>query len=491
MKQSILTVLALTLIMTPLVQAGVEPSPFNDFIPETKKLYSFNNQLLRIGARLDRKLNRYISNQTAPRGQIGLVYSILNMDKKLVKIDKKQTAVVTDILSFCDPVLGCRKDDSQSVADALLAIGASADAIIESNQYILNTFPDDAIPQEIISAVSQILQTAQQVSDNARIYCGMLSFPQITTYCHGEFNRIIIESRENSVAYKVVFAILDPILYPATGTRNGDTLTLNASIQGFDLTYQFTFLNNDQNIIGQIYADAGGQIFILNEWGVKGPCPTVDIESDGVPQFIGNDFVDLYQIDNISLFRSAAGHDYSDGFETCRSMKHYFSPELKINGTVKIFSPVDGTVVNLYTEEENFIDDGRTNQRIVIQPDNQPALLIILFHVDLFDPLPIAGTHLSAGQHIGYARMINNENHASHNFDIALDANTDAGIRFVSYFDAMTYTLYSNYTAWDSGQALWNGFIISEDERDANPLTCDNGAFTSYGSLPSWYYDLP
>lgn len=487
MKRSMLIVFALTLVVYPLAQAGVEPSPFK---PKVNRLYAIDHQLQNIGKRVDHKLNRLLDDNLPSPALNGVVNSILVINKKLVNIDKMQTLIVNKVLASCDPLVGCTTDDGQTVADALQAMRVSGDAIIASIQSFLNTFPGDSIHQEIITAVTQVLQTAQQVADNARIYSGMFSFPDITTYCHGEFNRIIIETHEYSISYKVVFPILDSNPYPATGSRNGDNLTLNATIQGFDLSYQFTFLNNDQNIEGQILAEEGGHIFILNEWGVRGSCPTVDIESDGIPQFIDYDFVDLTQIENISLFRSAAGHDYSDGFETCRSMKHYFAPELKINDTVFIYSPVDGTVVSLFTEEENFIDDGRTNQRVVIQPDDQPAILIILFHVDLLDPPVIAGTNVSTGQLIGYARMIRNGGPPSHNFDVALDASTDDGIRFISYFDAMTDPLYSNYTTWGSGPALWNGFIISEPERDADPLDCNDGAFISFGSLPSWYYSL-
>ena len=318
--------------------------------------------------------------------------------------------------------------------------------------------------------------------------------PDTTTYCHGEFNRIIIESREDTETYEVVFAILSPNPQPATGARSGNTLRLNATIQGFDLTYTFTFRDNDQNIEGRIHLVEGGQSYIFNEWGVRGPCPTVDVESDGVPHFISSDFVDLAnQIQDISLFRSAAGHNFSDGFESCRSMKHYFSPPpvQRANNTVSIFSPVAGRIVHLETEEENFIDDGVTNQKVIIQPDDQPAFLIILFHVDLLGPTLVVGTHLSAGQHIGYGRLVRNGGSPSHDFDIVLDANTDEGIRYISYINAMTDSLFNGYAVWGGGTALRDDFIISRAARDADPLTCSGDTFTSFGSLPSWYYNLP
>ena len=496
MKLSTVTAGSLTLILllATLVMAGIEPSPFNDFIPETRKLYAINHQLINIGRRVDQKLVYPSENQTPSSHHNGAAKAILAIDKKLVKLDKRQTVVVTEVLTACDPMLSCPADDTQPVADALLGVKASADSIATNIRNFLDTLLDENIPKKVINALSQVQQTAQQITDSANLYYEMIAAPPTTTYCHGEFNRLIIESGEGTETYKIVFAILDPAPQPADGKRIGNTLTLNATIQGFDLSYAFIFRDNYQQIDGQILIEKDSQSYIWNEWGVVGTCPTVDIESNGVPQFINSDFVDLNQIENISLFRSAAGHDYSDGFETCRSMKHYFSPPLaeRINDTVSIFSPVAGRIVHLDTEEENFIDDGVTNQKVIIQPYDQPALLIILFHVDLLDPTIVVGTHLSAGQHIGFGRLIRNGSQLpSHDFDIALNANTHDGIRYISYFDAMTDSLFNDYAVWGSKLSLWDSFTISEAERDADPLTCIDETFTSNGSLPSWYYDLP
>ena len=55
-----------------------------------------------------------------------------------------------------------------------------------------------------------------------------------------------------------------------------------------------------------------------------------------VPVFVDHDVTDLSKLTEISLFRSSAGHDYSDGCEPCRSMKHYLSPFVaeRVNGNV-------------------------------------------------------------------------------------------------------------------------------------------------------------
>jgi len=46
--------------------------------------------------------------------------------------------------------------------------------------------------------------------------------------------------------------------------------------------------------------------------------------STALPQFITASHIDISDVASVSRFRSAAGHDFSDSFETCCSMKHYF-----------------------------------------------------------------------------------------------------------------------------------------------------------------------
>src|SRR5690349_9084225 len=72
---------------------------------------------------------------------------------------------------------------------------------------------------------------------------------------------------------------------------------------------------------------------------------TFDLDPSLAPKFVRFNYIDPDSIEQISLFRSGIGHDYSDDFESCRSMKHYFMPKVQTWANVKIFSPVDGTVV--------------------------------------------------------------------------------------------------------------------------------------------------
>jgi hypothetical protein len=314
------------------------------------------------------------------------------------------------------------------------------------------------------------------------------------TYCHGEFNKLIIDSTGGVETYSLIIGILGSSPFNATGSRVGENITLNGNISGYDFAYDFTFSNNANNVSGQINISDGVNSFLWNEYGTKGDCPTIDIASSGVPQFINTDFVDLANdIEDISLFRSAAGHDYSDSFESCRSMKHYFAPPLpkRVNNMVPVYSPINGQIVNLMTEEDNFTDDGVTNQKVLIKSSDYPELIITIFHIDLSDPSLAVGANLVAGQQIGFARMVSAAYGTAHDFDIAIHASTPNGIKYVSYFDTMTDSLFSDYINWGGGGITRSAFIISQAERDADPLTCSGETFTSFGNLQNWYYNLP
>ncbi len=76
-----------------------------------------------------------------------------------------------------------------------------------------------------------------------------------------------------------------------------------------------------------------------------------DPDSLGVAQFIAHDYIDPSLIARISRFRSGIGNDYSDGIESCRSMKHYFQPQSSLNwATIPIQAPVTGRIVALQQE---------------------------------------------------------------------------------------------------------------------------------------------
>jgi hypothetical protein len=200
------------------------------------------------------------------------------------------------------------------------------------------------------------------------------------------------------------------------------------------------------------------------------------------PKFIQADFIDLSKIYSISKFRSGIGHDFSGNGETCRSMKHYFSPQFDPNDVtggkdangippkpdgktdIDIFSPVDGTVVSV-SEERTPI-----GKQITIVPDSAKAYSVRLFHVwpsiELKGGiLGVGGTHLTAGQKIGVIG-------AKQATDIAIQA---GGISmreaFMSYFDVMPDSVFAAYQK--RGAKTRDDFIFTKEYRDAHPYGCN------------------
>ena len=194
--------------------------------------------------------------------------------------------------------------------------------------------------------------------------------------------------------------------------------------------------------------------------------------SNGIPRFVSTDYIELDKITAISRFRSGYGHDYSDDFESCRSMKHYYQPLGSVTwSNVLIRSPVAGTVVGLNEEW--------AGTQIMIKSTAYPAFYFILFHVSLSPPL-LEGDSVLEGQllgtHIGDQTMS----------DIAVSVRTLEGERLVSYFDVMTDSLFTNYM--DRGASSRSDFIITQEERDADPLICDWETFIYSGMIPNWVY---
>lgn len=200
--------------------------------------------------------------------------------------------------------------------------------------------------------------------------------------------------------------------------------------------------------------------------------PTYDVDALGVPVFAANHYIDLGPIRQISRFRSAVGHDAHDDFEACRSMKHYFQPMPSVDwGTVAIFAPVAGTVTTTRQEALGL--------QVEIQSSAQPAFTFIIFHLNPSLSLTV-GTSLSAGQrlgnHIGSQTMS----------DIAVAVATPRGRKAVSWFQVMTDGVFQAYAA--RGVTSRASAIITQAERDADPLTCNGETFTSAGSgaIPDW-----
>lgn len=177
-----------------------------------------------------------------------------------------------------------------------------------------------------------------------------------------------------------------------------------------------------------------------------------------LPQFVTHQYIDLDRIAAVSRFRSGVGHDASDSFETCRSMKHYFNVEAdsSAGADVALYAPFDGQVVLQFGDNPG--------QQIWLRPDRYPQYVAIIFHGQLNPGLKI-GSRLQAGEHIG----IHVEHPAS---DIQIAKYGIFRHRFVSYFDVMTDEVFEEYRVRNPELVGRQQFVFTKAERDARPLSC-------------------
>jgi hypothetical protein len=219
-----------------------------------------------------------------------------------------------------------------------------------------------------------------------------------------------------------------------------------------------------------IRAEAGGQ---NAQTIIYSGSSTYDFDAQGVPKNMLNaNYIDLSKIERISRFRSAIGHSFTDGSETCRSMKHYYLPKLSVDWTeVDIYAPAAGTILRLRV-------DGSIGLQVTLRPVNLPAFDVLIFHVNV-DSEIVVGKWVEAGEHIG--------RHASKSTmsDISVGIGPRDGGKLISYFDVMTDEVFEEYRM--RGVSSRDAAIITKEERDADPVPCvDEQQFTEQGNIPNW-----
>lgn len=223
-------------------------------------------------------------------------------------------------------------------------------------------------------------------------------------------------------------------------------------------------------------ADIHASAFFLRLTSSTNPLPggeTYDVNSNGIPRFAGADYIELAKIERISRFRSGEGHDYSDDFESCRSMKHYFQPSNTVDwASIQIRSPVAGTVYRL--SPEGLAGSGT---QVRIKSRDFPAFYFILFHVQ-------TNGVTSVGDAVGAGQLLGTHIGTQTTSDIAVGVNTPTGWKLLSYFDVMTDALFGTYQA--RGINSRTNAIISKEARDGDPLICNGETFAGPGNLPNW-----
>jgi len=304
--------------------------------------------------------------------------------------------------------------------------------------------------------------------DSVTDYSGMY----YTTIGHSPRWTMVINQSGNDVTFTIEG---EGKTVEGTGTVSGNTMTLTAEIAS-TVTILATFSSDEQNFFGT-YNITGDNPIQGSITGTKSTWATYDVNANGIPEFITEDVIELVKIQQVSKFRSGEGHDYSDDFESCRSMKHYFYPKDGVDkATVKIFSPVNGAVIGTTEEWDG---PGLWKGTVVgIKPKDYEAFHLAIFHINLNNPLNVGDT-VTAGQELGKSQKISGTVS-----DFAVGVHTPNGYKLLSYFDVMTNSLFQDYL--ERGVVSRDEAIISKEKRDADPLTCDGEEFVDRGNLENW-----
>lgn len=194
--------------------------------------------------------------------------------------------------------------------------------------------------------------------------------------------------------------------------------------------------------------------------------PSFDTSREALPHFASSNYIELGDIDKVSVFRSGIGHDYSDGFETCRSMKHYFQPYFQ-GLTIPLYSPAAGRIVSIQQEQTYGL-------QVWIQSSDYPSIFFGIFHVDS-DSIWI-GQKLAAGEPLG--THFGDQTSS----DIAVRLKDPQAWRLVSFFDVISDEVFGEFM--DRGVSSREEMILAASMRDAWPLTCNGESFVSADPLP-------
>jgi hypothetical protein len=260
--------------------------------------------------------------------------------------------------------------------------------------------------------------------------------------------------------------------FTGTGTLDGRSVSLRTGEDPPNLTFLLDFAAGLTSFTGTYAYTNTEQSTNGTITGSSSPWTTYDVATSGLPVLIEADYINLGSIEWVSLFRSSSGHDFSDDFEVCRSMKHYFNPISTVDwSAIQIYSPIEGTIVG-------WSHEGDRGTAITIGSNAFPGVAVTIFHITLSSP-PSIGDTVAAGDLLG-------THHGSGgNSDIAVGIVTLDGYMLVSYFDVMSDDVFQDYEAY--GASSRSDFIITAAERDLDPLTCDGEEFSSSGTLQKWF----
>ena len=299
----------------------------------------------------------------------------------------------------------------------------------------------------------------------------------------GDTIHLTIEQNDNVLVANVSCRSTFP---PGAGRWGGGIFSLVFTFgTGATLSLEGTAVGG--NFAGNMISPEGAGTFLLQRTVDDPTFCAHACDPLSVIRFVDQDFTQLEKIQEISRFRSSAGHDFSDDCETCRSMKHYFAPfpAYLANNTVEVRCPVDGQVVAVTAETHGASPSG-LNKQVRIRSTLHPEYTFVFFHVDLAPPNVTPGVMISKGTLLGHARLYYDDlAETAHDFDIAVRIHTPYTDRYVSWFDVITDGVFAAYAA--RGVPDRTTMIHTRAARDAQPLTCSGETFTWADPLPVWF----
>jgi hypothetical protein len=264
-----------------------------------------------------------------------------------------------------------------------------------------------------------------------------------------------------------------------TGSIEDNSMELIADIPNFGtITLIAEFSEDEQDFSGSWFF-TGVLPLKGTVTGTKSSWPPFDVNTNPLPLMGTHNCIELHKIRAISKFRSGEGHDYSDDFEDCRSMKHYYMTKNSVDmSLVKIFSPVSGTVVGTTDEYD---DDGILwkGTSVGIQPDGYESFCFVIYHINLNMSLMV-GDRVTSGQELGCS-----EKKTGTVTDIALWVHTPEGNKLVSFFEVISDPVFQLY--FNRGLPSRNQAIITKIERDLDLLECIGEQFVNPGNLENWF----
>ena len=206
-------------------------------------------------------------------------------------------------------------------------------------------------------------------------------------------------------------------------------------------------------------------------------------DPNNIPKVAKANFTELDKFSRMSKIRSAVGHDFSYNTPeydasraNCKSMKHYFMPQgvpreqSKYQTTphafewmsIKMFSPVDGRLIGVYYDE----NDWGTEAKFTIASSEYPGYYFMFFHIALDSSLT-EGSIVQAGQQLGTIGAEDTWGEIAVSAKIGKDDH-----RLLSFLQVASDDVLDEYQS--RGISTASDVIVTKDQRDENPKACDD-----------------